>query len=127
MAKKRLVNIFVICDSSFYEDAPVEGHIEFLIACNGVRAMCYTSQNLNRIRDDESVLSWDMNMAVTEALINTCDLILVIEDKLTKIPERELEIAEKTGKKKVYRTKWKNLNVTVHDIVNYIQANILIE
>lgn len=130
MSKIKTAKIYVIADTETFQNFRIEEIIEFQMAFYSVRANCYSSQNiLNRIKSDERALSWDISNAVTTALINTCNAVIVLGDISSPIALRERNIAQECQKHITCVSEKELLkcfpNGQINKLAQYFQTSIL--
>lgn len=98
MGKKRHAKVFIIANKEVYESMPVEEEMEFSLAMGSVRARCFSSIRLSNVCDNEKTMDWEMKMALTYAMIQTCDAVAVIGSTVTSDMIDEIQLAAKAGK-----------------------------
>lgn len=95
---KRQAKIYIIADSPLYNKRTVEEMMELQLALNKIRALCFSSNYLNRIRDNEESLDWNTKNCVISGLMEACDAIAVIGKTVTEAMLEEIKLAIKLGK-----------------------------
>lgn len=79
--KKRHAKVYVISEEGFQKAMGnnLEGELEYsLAALDGVRAKCFSSADLEGVAEDDKGLDWEMNNALTETMMQTCDVVAVL-------------------------------------------------
>lgn len=98
MKKKNHAKVYVISDSMLRQVINPEEELEYSLAMDAVRAKCFSSADLKGVAEDDKGQDWEMNKALTEAMIQTCDVVAVLGGKVTPDMENEINLASNLGK-----------------------------
>lgn len=99
--KKRHAKVYVISEEGFQKAMGnnLEGELEYsLAALDGVRAKCFSSADLEGVAEDDKGLDWEMNNALTETMMQTCDVVAVLGGHVSLNMKREIKLASELGK-----------------------------
>lgn len=122
MGKKRHAKVYVISDDSLRQLFNPEEEMEYTLALEAVRAKCFSSANLTSVTSDDKGPDWEMNNALTSAMIKTCDVVAVIGENITPSMEKEIFLASELGKTICVS---KSLRKLVEHMNVHISANTL--
>lgn len=98
MKKKNHAKVYVISDSMLRQVINPEEELEYSLAMDAVRAKCFSSADLKGVAEDDKGQDWEMNKALTEAMIRTCDVVAVLGGNVTPDMENEINLASNLGK-----------------------------
>lgn len=98
MKKKNHAKVYVISDSRLRQVINPEEELEYSLAMDAVRAKCFSSADLKGVAEDDKGQDWEMNKALTEAMIRTCDVVAVLGGNVTPDMENEINLASNLGK-----------------------------
>lgn len=99
MKRKSHAKVYVISDESLRCCMDPARELEYTLAHDdGIRAKCFSSAELDGVAVDDKGFDWQMNIALTETMMETCDVVAVLGGKLTPNMQREILLASKIGK-----------------------------
>ena len=117
MKKKRHAKVYIISDDNLRKVIEPVEEMEYSLALDAIRAKCFSSISLANVATDDKGNDWEMNEALTKAMIQTCDVVAVIGGEVTPEMQKEIAMATSLGKKicvsNLIRDEVKKMNVPV--------------
>lgn len=98
MKKKRHAKVYIISDDNLKKVIEPVEEMEYSLAMDSIRAKCFSSTSLVNVAADDKGSDWEMNEALTKAMIQTCDVVAVIGSEVTPAMQREIAMAASLGK-----------------------------
>lgn len=100
MKRKGHAKVYVISDDSLRRCMDPVKELEYTLAHDyGVRAKCFSRADLEGVAVDDRGPDWQVNEALSEAMIDICDVVAVVGSKVTPSMKKEIDFASGYGKK----------------------------